>query len=67
MHTTQKNLSSPDKLVIIITVYELLCRSRASIYRDIQRGDFPKPIKLDQSLRWRLLDLKNLFEDAKAA
>jgi hypothetical protein len=32
-----------DKLINIKTVCETLCRSRASIYRDIQREDFPAP------------------------
>lgn len=42
-----------NSLVDIKTVCATLCRSRASIYRDIQRGDFPKPIKLGGSSRWR--------------
>lgn len=29
-----------DKLITIHTICETLCSSRASIYRDIQRGDF---------------------------
>jgi prophage regulatory protein len=56
-----------DKLITIHTICETLCRSRASIYRDIQRGDFPKPIKLGHSSRWRLSDLNNLLEGPEAA
>lgn len=48
---------SNDKLINIKTVCETLCRSRASIYRDIQREDFPAPIKLGGSSRWRLSDV----------
>jgi len=67
MTATQNNFASPDKLVSIKTVSETLCRSRASIYRDIQRGEFPKPIKLGASSRWRLSDLNKLMEGPEAA
>lgn len=50
-----------DKLVNIKTVCLVLCRSRASIYRDIERGDFPAPIKLGHSSRWRLSDLERII------
>ena len=50
-----------DRLVDIKTVSEVLCRSRASIYRDIERGDFPAPIKLGHSSRWRMSDLNNII------
>ena len=50
------------KLVDITTVCDTLCRSRASIYRDINRGDFPKPIKLGNSSRWRVSDLQKIIE-----
>lgn len=50
-----------ERLVDIKTVCAVLCRSRASIYRDIQRGDFPKPIKLRGSSRWKLSDLSRVM------
>ncbi|WPZ28509.1 AlpA family phage regulatory protein [Sulfitobacter sp. OXR-159] len=55
-----------DRLIDIKTVCETLCRSRASIYRDIQRGDFPKPIKLRGSSRWKLSDLTNVMNGKRA-
>lgn len=63
----QTNLN--DKLVTIKTVCETLCRSRASIYRDIQRGDFPEPIKRGGSSRWRVSDLNRIMsgDDVMAA
>lgn len=51
-----------DILVDIKTVTEVLCRSRASIYRDIERGDFPAPIKLGHSSRWRMSDLNKIID-----
>lgn len=50
-----------DVLVDIKTVCNTLCRSRASIYRDIQRGTFPEPIKLGGSSRWRMSDLNKII------
>lgn len=51
-----------DQLIDIKTVCAILCRSRASIYRDIQRGDFPDPIKLGGSSRWRMSDLNKIID-----
>ncbi|CAM3871817.1 AlpA family transcriptional regulator [Phaeobacter inhibens] len=51
-----------DTLVDIKTVCTTLCRSRASLYRDIQRGDFPEPIKLGGSSRWRMSDLNKIID-----
>lgn len=57
-----------DNLVSIKTVCEVLCRSRASIYRDIDRGAFPAPIKLGHSSRWRMSDLEKIIQpDASMA
>ena len=50
-----------DRLLDIKTVCHTLCRSRASIYRDIGRGDFPKPIKRGNSARWRVSDLNRIM------
>ncbi|WP_170593060.1 helix-turn-helix transcriptional regulator [Ruegeria arenilitoris] len=51
-----------DRLVDIKTVCATLCRSRASIYRDIERGDFPEPIKRGRSSRWRVSDLNKIIQ-----
>ncbi|WP_170449179.1 helix-turn-helix transcriptional regulator [Ruegeria arenilitoris] len=60
--TRNPPLQIKDKLVDIRTVCATLCRSRASIYRDIERGEFPKPIKLGHSSRWRMSDLNKIIE-----
>ena len=52
-----------DRLATINEVCSILCRSRASIYRDIKRGAFPKPKKLNGSSRWRLSDIKSVVEN----
>ncbi len=60
--TILPTLQPKDSLVNIKTVCATLCRSRASIYRDIQRGDFPEPIKLGGSSRWRMSDLNKIID-----
>ncbi|MEI4263533.1 helix-turn-helix transcriptional regulator [Roseovarius sp. D0-M9] len=42
-----------DVLLPITAVCEIVARSRASIYRDIERGTFPKAQKQGRSSRWR--------------
>ncbi len=61
-----RNEAIVDRLVDIKTVCAVLSRSRASIYRDIQRGDFPKPIKLRGSSRWKLSDLLKVVNGESA-
>jgi predicted DNA-binding transcriptional regulator AlpA len=56
-----------DRLVRISTLVELLDRSRASLYRDIQRGDFPKPSKLGGSSRWRMSEKTTKIEERPQA
>ena len=54
-----------DVLVDLKTVCHALCRSRASIYRDIERGDFPEPLKVGHSSRWRSSDLHAFIAAAR--
>lgn len=42
-----------DVLLPIKAVCEIMARSKASIYRDIQNGTFPKAQKQGGSSRWR--------------
>jgi predicted DNA-binding transcriptional regulator AlpA len=56
--TEMNNKPDVDTLVPIRTVLSRLSRSRASLYRDIQRGDFPAPVKCGGSSRWFLSDIE---------
>ncbi|WP_373237573.1 helix-turn-helix transcriptional regulator [Cohaesibacter celericrescens] len=62
------NTSTPpiDRLLNIKEVCEILSRSPASIYRDITRGDFPSPLKLHGSSRWRLSAVNAIVENGMA-
>lgn len=51
-----------DVLLPIAKVCEILSRSKASIYRDIERGEFPKAQKLGRSSRWRLSIVMQIVE-----
>jgi predicted DNA-binding transcriptional regulator AlpA len=49
----------PDAaLVDIRVVSALLARSRASIWRDVGRGRLAPPIKMGNSTRWRVGDVR---------
>ena len=42
-----------DRLIDITEVCELTCVHRTTIHRLIQRGAFPRGVKLGVSVRWR--------------
>ena len=56
-----------ESLVRLSTLVEMLQRSRASIYRDIQRGVLPKPLKQGTSSRWKLSEILASIEDCSQA
>lgn len=56
-----------DVLVGIKTVCCALDRSRASIYRDIERGDFPEPVKIGGSSRWPVSELRARMARVRSA
>lgn len=56
-----------DELVDLKTVCRTLKRSRASVYRDIERGTFPEPMKIGSSSRWPLSELRARAERPRAA
>ncbi|WP_340110601.1 helix-turn-helix transcriptional regulator [Pikeienuella sp. HZG-20] len=51
-----------DRLIDMSTVTKMLQRSRATIYRDIGRSEFPGPLKLGRSSRWRLSEVMAYIE-----
>lgn len=54
--------TTSSELLSVSTLVEMLHRSRASIYRDIQRGEFPRPLKLGSSSRWRRSEIEAYIE-----
>ncbi|WP_081780938.1 helix-turn-helix transcriptional regulator [Sulfitobacter noctilucae] len=51
-----------DVLLPIKAVCEIVARSRASIYRDIQRKTFPAAQKQGRSSRWRRSEIMKVVE-----
>lgn len=51
-----------ERLVDMSTVAKMLQRSRATIYRDIGRNEFPSPLKLGRSSRWKLSEVMAYIE-----
>ena len=47
-----------DRLLSLADLCRVVCRSRASIYRDIQAGPFPKQVEAGKSYRWSTSDLR---------
>jgi predicted DNA-binding transcriptional regulator AlpA len=58
--------NAPEKLIGITSIVNMLQRSRASIYRDIARGAFPKALKLGHSSRWRQSEVDAYVESLSA-
>lgn len=48
-----------DKMLRIEEVMEITRLSRATIYRKMSKGQFPKPLKLgDRAVRWRQSEIE---------
>ena len=47
-----------ERLLAISEVCQMLCRGRASLYRDIRSGKFPQPLRLGGSSRWPLSEVE---------
>jgi len=56
-----------DALVKLPVVLAVIPRSEASIYRDVRRGAFPKPVKLSvRSVAWRVGDLRKKLAELQS-
>lgn len=53
------NLEQPDQLLLIATILSLPGKSRATVYRQIKGGTFPKPVKISgkRAVGWLKEDL----------
>ena len=56
---TTKTRTSRDPLLIDFAgLSALLCRSRASLERDLSAGRLLRPIRLGRALRWRIAEVQ---------
>lgn len=50
----------PEKLLRRTEVENITAQSRSTIYKKMEAGDFPQPIRIGgRSVRWRLADVQN--------
>lgn len=56
-----------DKLLTIKDVAAALQLTSRTIELMVKRGDFPAPIKIGGSNRWRPADVNNFLEQGRAA
>lgn len=57
-------MHSPEFLKIGDITAMLRC-SHVTIYREIKRGRFPKPLKLGSASRWRASDIQEWIDKAE--
>jgi len=55
-------VSDHDRFLKIEDVSSIINFGRKWIYEEIQKGNFPKPIKLGTSSRWKLSEIKSWME-----
>ena len=55
-----------ERLLPINEVCAMVGRGRASLYRDIQNGEFPPPVRLGGSARWPLSEVQGFIRSVVA-
>ena len=51
-------MSEIERLLPISEVCQMLGRGRSSVYRAIQSGEFPRPVRVGGSARWPLSEVQ---------
>ncbi len=59
-------MTTQERLLTITEVGEMLGRGRASIYRALDAGELPQPVRIGSSIRWPLSEINGYIEDLKA-
>ena len=54
-----------DKLLALPEVRDAVGLSSATLYRMIERGDFPCPVKIGRAARWPASEIKAFIEKQK--
>ena len=63
MQTVQESNTPLTHVLCMKEVTQICKRSRSSIYQDIAKGTFPKPLKMGASIRWLESDINAWLED----
>jgi prophage regulatory protein len=64
---TLTRAAMPDRLLRMRDLVELTALSRATIYREMEAGNFPLPIRIGKNNRWPLADILDFIEARKSA
>ncbi len=57
-----------NKLILVSDVRLLTCLSKTTIYREIRRGVFPKPLRLARNrIAWKHAEILNWLAERAAA
>jgi prophage regulatory protein len=56
----------PDRLLRMRDLIELTALSRATIYREMDAGNFPLPIRIGGNNRWPIAEITAFIEARKA-
>jgi len=59
--------TTPDQFIDIKEVCKMFGISRATVYRDIEAGLLPKPMKIGRRSRWSQNELQGIQEEIKNA
>lgn len=59
--------TAPDQFIDIKEVCKMFGISRATVYRDIESGLLPKPMKIGRRSRWSQNELQGIQEEIKNA
>jgi len=56
-----------EKLISINQVTEMVGFKKSTIYKFIKSKNFPKPVKIGYSSRWKLSDIQKWMEEVTSA
>ena len=63
---TLHRIGAPDRLIRMRDLIELTALSRATIYREMEAGNFPLPIRIGGNNRWPMADILTFIELRRA-
>jgi prophage regulatory protein len=61
-----QDIETSERLIRIGDLIEITGLSRTTIYREIQNGRFPVPIRIGASVRWPMSEISQFIESRKA-
>lgn len=66
-HQKPRERRALDRFLKLREVVDIASLSKATVYRLMERGEFPKPVKQGRSSRWSSLEIHDYIESLKKA